>query len=1396
MRARLTVLEARTGACADVELDAPDGTCAAGVLMALRRAVGADPGAPIAVGERRPDPDAAAIDCGLWEGTVAVVGGQPDNVVDGAALALEVASGPDAGRIIALSDGRTVIGRSMTGRSDPARAGIADPAISRAHAAITVSGSSPAVTATLMELGSANGTAVDGVAIPAGRSVDLSVGAWVDVGTSRLRVASWPRAGEGPAVLHRAPRPRRPPAPGRIEFPGPPSAPARIRVPWLATMVPLAGGVALAAALRQWQFLAFTALSPVMMLAQAASDHRDRKRAIRAANDRHAETTAAAKATLGALIEAERRRRHEAAPDLATLARVAASRGPLLWSRGMDDEDTLSLRLGCGELPSAVTVAGAAPPAVTDVPVTVRLAADGPLGVCGASAAGGLVRSLVVQAATLHAPGALRIVILAPGGAPSWAWAGWLPHTRSVMASRALVGFDDVQIAARVRELAGAADLEPDRPHTLVVVDECVARLTPAARIVLEQLGGDRTSLVWSAADPGWLPARTATVVTVSQDRCRAALRRPDGTTVADIRADLVSPDVAERIARLLAPLSDGSAPVSTSLPSSLRWADLDQVNLSDHRAAIDALRRTWARPASTQVALGRTATGPFTLDLCADGPHALIAGTTGSGKSELLLTLVAGLVARNGPDRLSLLLLDHKGGATFGRCAELPHTVGVITDLQPDSTRRALLSLTAELRRRETRLAAAGVTDYASYADTGSAAEPLTRLVIVIDEFATLAGEQPDFVDGLIGIARRGRSLGVHLVLATQRPEGVLSADIRANTRIRVCLAVAGENESRDVIDSPAAAAISATTPGRAFAKVGAAAPVELHTARVGVRSEPVGVRVALSPASALGDPPDVPMPGGGGRTDLDVLVAAAAELATELDLRTPTPPWRPPLPPVLPLASLGSAAAGDADEGDTEQVRWGLVDLPAEGQQRALTFDLGRGSNLVIAGTARSGRTTAARAIALAATGRRSPEQLHLWAVDATGDLADLALLPHCGAVLSGREHDRLELLLDHLSAAVAERRRTGRPDQPVLMLLIDSWESVCAAADRRDPGRIADRLLRLAADGPAAGLHLVTTTERAGLTGRLAAAGAERIVLRPADPSDLALVGLHSRDMPRELPPGRGYRASDLALIQVARPDDADLARAADWPRPRSGARRFDPLPDRLPLAVVQSPVGAVGLGVRAGDLAAVCLRPAELGAGFLVAGPPGAGRSSALALIAAQLPDRPVIVCAPAGSPVLDRPEVIPLPMDDPDPIARIDAATGSGRRPHLLVDDVDRLENEALRAHIERWISSAADPEQVIVLAGITEAMAVAFRGPVAQARRRRCGLLLCPMGPHDADLFGARLPPASGGDDPPGRGWLLQRGRAVGLQLAALDPRPDQPAAGTRTSAARACSAE
>ena len=640
----------------------------------------------------------------------------------------------------------------------------------------------------------------------------------------------------------------------------------------------------------------------------------------------------------------------------------------------------------------------------------------------------------------------------------------------------------------------------------------------------------------------------TVEVVGETDSALRVTVR--DSATLDDVVMDGVSPPWAQRFARALAPLEDATPDDAVAeLPSEVALLDLLPFDATD----AGALETAWlVSPRSTTVPLGVGVEGqPFTVDLRLDGPHALVAGTTGAGKSELLQALVAGLAVGNRPDELAFVLIDYKGGAAFKDCARLPHTVGTVTDLDGHLTERALSSLGAELRRRETLLRDGGCKDIDDYLAHRSAGEPsLPRLVLVVDEFATLAEELPDFVGGLVGIAQRGRSLGVHLVLATQRPSGVVSADIRANTTLRIALRVTDAGESADVVDVKDAAAISRATPGRAVARIGAGTVTPFQSARVG-RSATLpapGPRIRRAVwADAGGARPRSAAGPTFGPTDLSRLVDAACAAAAALDI-TPVPsPWLPPLGDVLPLAAVPTT-------GRAATVPFGLLDLPAEQRRAPLVLDLEHGGHLLVAGGPRSGRTTVLRTIAGSLAQRTAADEAHLYVIDGGSGLAALAALPHCGAVVSRDQVARGDRLLARLEqeverrqsvlaasgfTSVAEQRASAEPSDrlPWLVLMVDGWEGVQAVYDDVDHGRPLDVLLRLVREGGSAGLRVVLTGDRSVLTSRVGASISDRLLLRMADPGDYGLAGVTARQVPVAMPAGRGLLADGAVEAQVA-------------------------------------------------------------------------------------------------------------------------------------------------------------------------------------------------------------------------------------------------------------------
>nr|BFF15348.1 hypothetical protein GCM10025699_66510 [Microbacterium flavescens] len=531
------------------------------------------------------------------------------------------------------------------------------------------------------------------------------------------------------------------------------------------------------------------------------------------------------------------------------------------------------------------------------------------------------------------------------------------------------------------------------------------------------------------------------------------------------------------------------------------------------------------------------------------------MAGTTGSGKSELLQSIVASLASSNTPDAMTFVLIDYKGGAAFRDLAALPHTVGVVTDLDPHLVERALDSLGAELRRREHLLADAGAKDIEDYLDPGhgsTTAPTLPRLVIVIDEFASLARELPDFVTGLVNIAQRGRSLGIHLILATQRPTGVVTGDIRANTNLRIALRVTDAAESTDVIDASDAAGISKANPGRAFARLGAGALLPFQAGRVGGRAPgavaPVARRLwgAVVETGSLGHPPPGPPEEArvdrADETDLVQLVAAIAAAEVDRGGAPPHRPWLDALPDAVTLEEIrrqgldtGGPRATADEPGALAPLLFGLEDHPDRQSRAAAVLDLDLDGHLFIAGSARSGRSQALRALAASIASGTSAADVHLYGLDCgSGALLPLVQLPHAGAVVQRTEiertrrllarlvrecHRRQEILASGGHAGVVEQRRGAAVAErlPHLVLLIDRWEGFVSALGELDGGHLVDQVTSLLREGASVGLHLVVTGDRQLITGRFSTLVDRKVILRLADRSDYALAGLDPGECP---------------------------------------------------------------------------------------------------------------------------------------------------------------------------------------------------------------------------------------------------------------------------------------
>jgi DNA segregation ATPase FtsK/SpoIIIE, S-DNA-T family len=1118
----------------------------------------------------------------------------------------------------------------------------------------------------------------------------------------------------------------------------------------------------------------------------------------------------------------EARVMREQAPDAPELEARARLVLPTLWERRQDRPCFLRLRLGWGDLPSVARVevpeggradlreeaAAAALKAagLAAVPIAVDLSEVGSLGLAGApQAVDGAARWLIVQAAALHAPHELAVAaFLSRRAAEDWDWLRWLPHARQVKlnAGASLVAVDPEaqrRLALALEGLPARGDRgqRPGQPAVVVLVHEDAPVGRAALAGLMQADAPSSVAVVWAGSEAHLLPDACRAVAEIGPAGTELRLRLLNTATELVGIPDLVDVDYADRVARSLSGIEPvGAQAAANPLPGAVPLIECLGRRPGEELEA--AIRRWWsAEQGDLAAPVGVATAGVLAVDLREQGPHALVGGTSGSGKSEFLRTWVTALAARHSPRRLNFLLVDFKGGTAFQDCAPLPHVVGVITDLSDHLLGRIQQSLLAELKRREAEMARFGQKEFVDFArQQPDDASPV--LVVVFDEFEQLLAEHPGFVnDVIVPIARLGRGLGVHLVLGTQKPQGSVPEAIRSNTNIRVALRMLSEVHSRDVIDATDAARIAPSARGRAYLRLSHESLQQFQVAYAGARSAPEPAEPAISdlrpdPASVDGSPgpegrtlegPSVP-------TDFERLTQAMVAAHAGSGLPMPRRPWLPPLPEVLPLSDL-TAPAGPA--ADWPRGMLGLLDEPRRQMQRPLLHSLPADGHLLVYGAARSGKSALLRTLACSLAAGNPPTQVWLYGLDFSGGvLRPLEALPHVGGVACADEPERVAQLLRMLTCEGARRHREVRPGAPPIVVLVDEYGTFRTVFERIDGGRYLDLLDALVRDGRALGVHFViTTSQRRDLSGLLSASITRRVLLRP-DRQDAEALGLAPEFRPAAaLPPGRGFLDGRLELQVAVLADgapaaetDAVCALAERLTRLHQGlqAPGIAVLPDvvRLAdLAVPGAPLRAfVGLG--GDDVAA--LEVDLLAHGHLaVCGPRGSGRTTALSSLAvslarAQVAQRLVLLsprrqAALGGAADWSR---VATGAEECRELA-FELAQGQVEAAEpvvVLVDDAELLMDGPADAALRALIRLGRDQPLRVVAAVEVRALR-RYSEWLAELRESRHALLLNPDVSADGEPFGAGPLPRPLRPWPPGRGFLIRPGQVLALQVAA-----------------------
>jgi S-DNA-T family DNA segregation ATPase FtsK/SpoIIIE len=1409
------------------------------------------------VGDQGLDPAAAVGDSPLVHGATISLGApgpQPRGAPGEAVGALRVLDGHDAGLLAWLGPGRHAIGRSAQ-----ARVVMTCDEVSREHAMLTVSVNGAAA---VEDLGASNGTFVDGRPVAPNPAAALPPGSLLEVGTNLAEWVPMPppqarlrtvRSRDGRLDFDRAfaaaPAVRR----TRVELPAAPAQHGTSRVAmWITGLVPVYLGLVLFAVIRNPIVLVICVFGPVSLIGTRFAGKRRR-----AADARFEADKAVSRREIEALVAAEQKIRRAQAPGLVDVILAATGTDHRVWPRNADSPDGLRLRVGVTDEPASIDVRGQrwedfAEPTLRGVPLTVDLRSAGVLGVTGPPApAARLTRWLLVQLGVLRSPDDLRIVLItSTDGGDGLAWAAWLPHADVGEAGPVpcWVGNTEATRTARIAELrdlvairlaerrgagAGAVRFAED---VVVLLDGALAlRNLPGMKTILRD-GPEAGVYVIAVDRRGMNECRAECAV---DDDLAVRLTPGRGEPVVHGRGEGIGVRGAERLARAVAPLRDrlslGAA--ETSIPHGVRFLDL----LGWGVPTAENVLALWERNAgsTTRVPLGADADGVVTIDLADQGPHALLSGSTGSGKSILLQTLVTSLLLANTPDEMNLVLIDFKGGGVFLPFERCPHVVALIRStgetpadvFDEAAADRVLASVRAEVRRRESLLARYGdeIDAYWRARRAAPSMPALPRLVVILDEFARVPETSPNFLRELVNVAANGRSLGIHLVLATQSLQGKLSAELKNNIDLRITLRQIEPADSVEVLGVPDAAAIPGRLRGRGMilcTKDEARIPRLFQSGYLG-DPPPAGAarpaRVRTLDWYTLGIPrPEERTDHGGTATDQTLTVRAVEAAARRLGLPASFRPLRPSLPADLTLDALPTRAAPvpQAAEVPATALPYGLADDP-DVQQPPAMLDLADVDRLLAAGGPQTGRTTLARTLITGLALRFPPEQAHVYVIEhRPAGLAAYAELPHCGAVISGGEPDRIRRLVVWLTEEITRRRfsrlggidgvsshapaggSVGGPD-PWIVVIVDGWEQF---ENRGDPAFLETSMLTALREailaGPPVGVHVVLLGGQDLILSKVATMFNRRLLL-PFGKEELRRAHLPSGTASPPDVPGRAADAGSGTHVQICRPglDPAELiARVVARPGlpspPGAGPGRlprpFPPLtarvrqdelwapdpppsPTWLPLGVGGPDVGVVGLDFFDAG-------PHQL----LVSGPGGSGRTTAAAALARGLRriGVGVLAVAPPRSPLqamLDAEDgirvVIGNTLKDTD-LRSAAEAFGDGRYA-VVVDDCDQITVTPTRqdfADVPTLLQDAASPgaagRHAVVLCGDAS--------PIISGQRRSLTrvvneiltsgtlLLLTPTTPVTARDHGVKLEPDQFFATPPGRGYLTA-GRGLSL---------------------------
>jgi len=829
------------------------------------------------------------------------------------------------------------------------------------------------------------------------------------------------------------------------------------------------------------------------------------------------------------------------APD--KLSQIVFERGRNLWERTFTDEDFLQVRLGIGArlfeteiqhpnkgftlhddalIDEAINLANKYK-MLENVPISVSLINQRTVGIVGESEKiHNTLRCMILNTVALHSPEDVKICVICNElQVEQVDWIKDLPHcwdsakttryfaTNNMEAQRLLNDMDE-----KIQEREELIDKDAIRtPHTIVVVlDEKIVENIPFYRYLIDSKNNVGISSIFIAEHFNRIPKECTAIIQNEKDICGIYTKNENDNRFVCFKSDEFKLTDAKKISQSMSEIPVKVEKTKLSVPNRVSFLDMYKVGNIENLS----IEQKWANNMSDKtlaVPIGIKAGGElFCLDIHEKyhGCHGLVAGMTGSGKSEFLQAFILSALINFSPNEIAFVLVDFKGGDMARPFLKVPHLSATISNLSGNILYRALISLEAEVKSRQKIFNEAAsllgidkidINSYHKYFKEGRLTLPLPHLVIVIDEFAQLKSQQPEFMAKLVEIAQVGRSLGIHLILATQKPSGVVDPQIWSNSRFKVCLKVLDKQDSTEMINRPDAALIK--SPGRAYVQVGYDEIFEqLQSGYSGADyveqkeytdDEDVTIKLMDSAAMPIRSARSVSGNLKSGKTQLEETINKIVEIADEKGLSV-KPLWLEPLKETIYLTECVDKLNTDSFENCWDQdldisTTLGIIDIIETQKQIPLNISLPQSGHIAIYGSSGTGKTTLLQTIVFSLATKYSPELLNIFAFDFGGrNLGNLSLLPHCVNVAFGDEEDKISYMFEQILECIETRKvlfaknncatyesylSTTKNKLPAVLLVLDNY-----AIFREKMFKNEDDLVRIVANAKAYGIYLIVT------------------------------------------------------------------------------------------------------------------------------------------------------------------------------------------------------------------------------------------------------------------------------------------------------------------------------